>query len=48
MTTRLEVEYAVVDKGKITKSRETLLELEDRKGIHRTEFVNVEFDVKEA
>lgn len=46
MTTRLEIEHTVWDKGRETKSREPVLELDDRTGVQKTEFGNVGVDVK--
>ena len=46
MTTRLELERVALNRGKEEKSRETLLVLEDRWGMHQTEFGDVEIDIK--
>lgn len=46
MTTRLEIEHTVLDKGRIRIHRESLLELEDRQGVHETPFGRVGIGAK--
>ena len=48
MVTRLEIERYTLDKGKTIRSRETLFELEDRIGVHKTKFGDVRLGVEKS